>query len=203
MKLKFAAAVLMPVVLVAATLQAGADPTTTRVPVRYVFDTSHTYIGFNARHFGVTNVKGNFGTFTGHIMFDEEDVTRSSVEVTIETASVDTDNERRDNHLRSADFFAADSFPQIRFVSKRVEHAGDGLVVTGDLTMRGITREVRIPFELAGPVSTGNGQKRLGVEGALRINRFDYGLNWNNVVENIGVVADTVRIELQIEARGS
>lgn len=202
MNLKYAAIVSIPVVLAAATLQTGAEASA-RVPVRYVIDTSHSYIGFNARHFGVANVKGNFDRFSGHIMFDEQDVTNSSVEVTIEAASVDTDNERRDNDLRGTGFFAADSFPQITFVSKRVEHAAGGFAVTGDLTMRGVTREVRIPFELAGPVSTGNGQKRLGVEGSLRINRFDYGLNWNNVVENIGVVADTVRIELQIEARGS
>ena len=200
--LKAALVVTIPAVLVAATLGTAAG-SALRDPVRYVIDTSHSYIGFNARHFGVSNVKGNFKRFSGHILFDETDVTRSSVEVTIETASIDTNHERRDTDLRGSNFFAADSFPQITFVSKRVERGDDGYVVTGDLTMRGITREVSIPFELAGPVSTGNGQRRIGVEGSLRINRFDYGLNWNNIVENIGVVADTVRIELQIEARGS
>jgi polyisoprenoid-binding protein YceI len=168
---------------------------------RYDFDVSHTYIGFTVRHLAVTNVKGRFTRFEGHIMLDENDVTRSSVNVTIDTNSVDTSNNRGDDHLRSADFFEVEKFPQLTFTSKRVERTPDGLVMVGDLTIRDVTREVRMPFEVTGPVATSNGQRLLGAEAMLRINRFDYGLQWNRITEAAQVVGDEVRIELNVEAR--
>src|SRR5690606_19819041 len=149
---------------------------------------------------GVTNVRGKFTEFSGHIMLDENDITKSSVNVTIVANSVDTSNERRDNELRSANFFHVAQFPEITFRSTAVERTDDGLVLVGDLTIRDVTKSVRIPFELVGPVDAANGRRRIGAEGSLRINRFDYGLQWNRLQETIPVVGDEVRIELSVEA---
>jgi polyisoprenoid-binding protein YceI len=187
------------VVLAATSLLLTAASTTT--VERYDFDAAHTYIGFNVRHLAVTNVKGKFTRFSGHIMLDESDVTRSTVNVTVDVGSIDTGNQRRDDHLRSGDFFEVERFPDLTFVGRRVERSGDDLVLVGDLTIRDVTREVRMPFELTGPVTTSNGQKLLGAEGSLRVNRFDYGLRWNRLTEAVQVVGDEVRIELHVEAR--
>ena len=168
--------------------------------VRFDIDTNHSYVGFTVRHLGVSNVKGKFTRFGGHIMLNEADVTKSTVSVTIEAGSIDTSNERRDNHLRSEDFFEAEKYPSLTFVSSRIEETADGLVLIGDLTIRDVTKEVSIPFEIAGPVTTQSGRKRLGAEGTLRINRFDYGLQWNRIQEAVQVVGDEVRIELNVEA---
>ncbi|MBR9990740.1 MAG: YceI family protein [Gemmatimonadetes bacterium] len=170
-------------------------------PVRFDIDQGHSYVGFTVRHLGVTNVKGKFTRFSGHIMLNETDVTLSTVSVTVETGSIDTSNQRRDDHLRSGDFFEAETFPALTFVSSRIARAADGgLVLIGDLTIRDVTKEVSIPFEVAGPITSESGRKRLGAEGTLRINRFDYGLQWNRLQEAIQVVGDEVRIELNIEA---
>ena len=169
-------------------------------PERYELDRAHTYVGFVVRHLAVSNVRGKFTGFSGHVMLDEADPTRSSVSVTIDASTIDTSNERRDNHLRSADFFEVERFPNITFVSKSIERTADGLVMVGDLTMRDVTREVRVPFELSGPVDTGNGQRRIGAEATLRVNRFDFGLQWNRIQEAVQVVGDEVRIELAVEA---
>lgn len=167
---------------------------------RYEIDVAHSNVDFVVRHLGVTNVRGRFARFGGHVELDAGDVKRSRVEVTIDAASVDTQNERRDNHLRSDDFFEVAAYPTLSFVGRRVEREGDGLVLVGDLTIRDVTRAVRIPFELTGPVQVGANQKRVGAEGALVINRFDYGLRWNRITEAVQVVADDVRIELSISA---
>jgi polyisoprenoid-binding protein YceI len=169
-------------------------------PERFDIDPNHSYVGFTVRHLGVSNVKGKFTRFSGHIMLNETDVTQSVVTMTIEAGSVDTSNERRDNHLRSGDFFEAETYPNLTFVSRRIEQTEDGLVLIGDLTIRDVTREVGIPFELVGPVTMQSGRKRLGAEGSLRVNRFDYGLQWNRLQEAVQVVGDEVRIELNIEA---
>lgn len=166
----------------------------------YNLDTSHTQISFVVRHLGVSNVRGKFNKFEGKIHLDESDLSKSSVRVTIDANSVDTDNERRDNHLRSEDFFEVARFPQITFVSKRVQKNGSTYEVVGDLTIRDVTREVTIPFELAGPMKSANGQKRIGAEGSLVVNRFDYGLKWNRMTEAVAVVGPEVRIELNVEA---
>jgi polyisoprenoid-binding protein YceI len=166
---------------------------------RYVIDRAHTYVGFTVRHMMVTNVRGKFNEFDGEILLDQSDITKSSVNFTIETASVDTDHERRDNHLRSDDFFNAAQYPTITFKSKRVIRKGADLSLVGDLTIRDVTREVVIPFELTGPVAAGN-RKRIGVEARLTIDRFDYGLKYNRMTEATAVVAPQVKIELNVEA---
>lgn len=170
-------------------------------PVRYVIDRSHTNLEFVVKHMLVSNVRGKFNTFEGHILLDEQDITNSTVTVTIDATSVDTDNERRDADLRSPNFFETERYPEIRFVSKRVERGGEEHVLVGDLTMKDVTKEVRIPFTLAGPVEVGGGQKRIGIEGRLTVNRFDWGLLWDRRIETGGlVVGEEVRIELNIEA---
>jgi polyisoprenoid-binding protein YceI len=168
--------------------------------VRYELDAVHSYVGFVVRHLAVANVRGRFTRLGGHVLLDPQDVTQSSVSVTIDASSIDTSNDRRDDHLRSADFFEVERFPELRFVSRGIEEGAEGLVMIGELTIRDVTRQIRVPFEVTGPVETGNGQRRLGAEATLRINRFDFGLQWNRIQEAIQVVGDEVRIELSIEA---
>jgi polyisoprenoid-binding protein YceI len=185
------------ILLGATTLLTASAPLSVE---RFVLDTNHTYIGFNVRHMMVTNVKGKFKNFSGEILLDEKDLTKSSANISIETASVDTDNERRDNHLRSDDFFNSAQFPAMTFKSTRVEKRGNQLTLVGNLTIRDVTKEVSIPFELTGPIAAANGGKRLGAEGALTINRFDYGLKYNRMAEAVAVVAPEVKIEINVEA---
>jgi polyisoprenoid-binding protein YceI len=167
---------------------------------RFVIDVGHSHVGFSARHMMVANVKGKFQKFAGEILLDPADVTKSTVEVTIETASVDSDNERRDADLRSANFLDVEQFPEMKFVGKRIEKSGEEMVLVGDLTMRGVTKEVRMPFELIGPLDAGNGRMRLGAEGGLRISRKEWGLTWNREVAGGVLVSDEVRIEINVEA---
>lgn len=121
----------------------------------------------------------------------------------VQAASIDTNHESRDRDLRGSDFFEVERFPELTFRSRRIERTPDGLVAVGELTVRDVTREVRIPFEVSGPINAGQGRRRLGVEGAFRINRHEYGLRWNRVIEAGPVVADEVRIELSIAAVSS
>ena len=164
-------------------------------------DPAHTHSSFTIRHLVISNVRGEFGKTTGTVKLDEKDVTRSSVEATIETASIDTRVPDRDAHLRSPDFFDAAKFPKITFKSTKVEKAGDGkLKVTGDLTIKDVTKPVVL--EVSGP--TGEikdpwGNTRRGIAASTRINRRDFGLNWGKVVEAGPVVGDEVTIEIEAE----
>jgi polyisoprenoid-binding protein YceI len=167
----------------------------------YVTDPSHTQVGFTVRHFVITKVRGKFKDFVGTITYDESDVTKSSVQGTIKTASIDTDHQKRDDHLRSPDFFDVAHYPEITFVSKRVEKRQDSLMLIGDLTIRAVTKEVAIPFTITGKVVDPSGKTRLGFEGNLRINRQEYGVSYNKTMDNGGlIVSDTVDIELIGEA---
>ncbi|MGH9863511.1 MAG: YceI family protein, partial [Candidatus Acidiferrales bacterium] len=168
---------------------------------KYLIDPVHTFVGFAARHLMVSTVRGEFRDFSGEILMDEKDLTKSSVSVAIKVASVDTKVERRDNHLRSPDFLAAEQYPEITFTSKRVEKRGDGYVAVGDLTIRGVTKEVALPFTLSGPIAGPGGRKRIGTESEITINRHDFGVNWNNLLEGGGViVGPEIRITLNVEA---
>lgn len=184
------AILLLPLLLIGAHAPSGE---------RYEIDRNHSRIGFAVRHMGVATVRGEFTEYEGHILLDAQDITRSTAEVVIRSASIDTRNERRDNHLRSDDFFNAERFPTITFSGTHVEDNGDELVLVGDLTIRDVTKQVGIPFTLNGPLELG-GRKRLGVEGELLINRKEFNLLWNNMVEGISVVNDDVRLEIAIEA---
>lgn len=159
-------------------------------------DRAHSAAGFAVRHLGVSTVRGAFSNITGTVLIDDADVTKSSVDVTIDVNSINTRVEQRDNHLKSADFFDAANHPNITFKSKKVEGAGDGrLKITGDLTIRGNTREVVLDVE--GPTKV-IGTKR-GASATTRVNRRDFGLVWGRVTEGIAQVGDDVTITIDLE----
>lgn len=168
----------------------------------WTIDPEHTNVGFKVRHMMVSNVKGNFEKFGGNVELNDQDITTSKVEVTIETASINTNVQKRDEHLRSADFLDVAKFPQMTFVSKKVAKAGKGkLKVTGDLTLRGVTRPVVLDVE--GPSAESKdpwGNIRRGATATAKISRKEFGLVWNAVLETGGVaVGDDVNIILEIE----
>jgi polyisoprenoid-binding protein YceI len=167
----------------------------------YELDPVHSSVAFGVRHMVITTVKGKFNKFSGRMLYDPENLAQSSVEVKIEAASIDTDNEKRDGHLRSPDFLEVEKHPEIAFNSTRIEKSGDGFVAHGQLTIRGVTKDVAIPFTLAGPVKDAWGGLRIGAEGQLTIDRRDWGLTWNQALEAGGVlVGNDVRIELNVQA---
>jgi len=168
----------------------------------YVLDPSHTRIGFVARHAMVTKVRGQFNKFEGSAVVDAEDFTKSTAKLTIQAASIDTRNEQRDGHLRSNDFLALEEYPEITFISTGVRQTGDtSLELTGDLTIRGVTNAVAVPFEFEGAATDPFGNLRVGFEGSLVINRKDYGVNWNAALEAGGVlVSEKVTLEFEVSA---
>jgi polyisoprenoid-binding protein YceI len=181
--------------LALAPLAVRAEPTTWNI------DPSHTQAMFTVRHMVITNVQGQFDRTTGTVALDDQDVTRSRVEATIDAASVNTRVANRDADLRSANFFEAARYPTITFKSTRVEKAGEGkLRVAGDLTMHGVTRPVVLDVEgPTAPIKDPGGHLRRGLSAATTVNRKDFGLNWNKMVEAGPVVGDQVKIEIQAE----
>ncbi len=174
-------------------------------PVKYTVDGAHSEIGFDVRHL-FSKVHGRFNTFQGTIVFDEKTPANISVDATADAKSIWTDNEKRDGHLRSADFFATDSFPTLSFKSTKVTAAGDKkFKIAGDLTMRGVTRPVVFDAEFlgAGQVAVG-GQSwggKAGFTASAVVNRQDFHINWNKTLDNGGLlVGDNVDIDLAIEA---
>jgi polyisoprenoid-binding protein YceI len=168
----------------------------------YVLDPAHTRIGFVARHAMVTKIRGQFNAFEGSGVVDASDFTKSTVTVTIQAASIDTRNEQRDAHLRSNDFLAMEEYPQITFTSTGIQRTGPTSVeLTGDLTIRGVTNAVTIPFEFEGAATDPYGNLRVGFEGSVVINRKDYGVTWNVALETGGVlVSDKVTLEFEVSA---
>ncbi len=168
----------------------------------YVIDPTHSRIGFSARHAMVTKVRGSFGEFEGTAHLDGANPSASDVSVTIQVASFDTRNEGRDEHVKSADFLDVANYPTITFVSTKVEQTGDDTVdITGDLTIRGETRAITIPFTFEGSSTDPFGNHRIGFEGSTTISRADYGITWNAALETGGVlVSDKVTLEFEISA---
>ena len=168
----------------------------------YAIDPAHTRIGFVARHAMVTKVRGAFNDFEGSAVVDGADLTRSTGQLTIQAASIDTRNEQRDAHLRSNDFLAMEEYPQITFVATDVRQSGPtSLDLTGDLTIRGVTNSVTIPFEFEGAATDPFGNLRVGFEGSAVINRKDYGITWNAALETGGVlVSDKITLEFEVSA---
>ena len=168
---------------------------------RWNIDTAHSNVEFVARHLVVTKVRGHFGKWSGHIDIDTDDLTRSSAAATFEVDSIDTREAQRDAHLKSADFLDAASSPQVTFTSKKVEKAGADLEVTGDLTIRGVTREVTLAVEVHGTNKDPWGNTKLLYTAKTHINRKDFGVSFNAVLETGGVlVSDKVEIEIEIQA---
>jgi polyisoprenoid-binding protein YceI len=168
----------------------------------YTFDKAHSFIQFTVNHNGLTEVPGFFRDFTGSINFDASDITRSTVEFTAKATSIDTGIAPRDNHLRGKDFFEVDKYPDITFKSTKIEKKGKNMIVTGDFTLKGVTKSITFPFRIAGwlPADDRSGGK-MGVAAETSINRRDYGVNWGtNLPSGIAAVSDTVNISLQIDA---
>ena len=180
----------------------ASAPTLTDLTGTYTIDPAHTRIGFVARHAMVTKVRGSFDEFAGTAVLDGASPASSRVEVTIEAASIDTRNAQRDEHLRSNDFLAMQEYPKITFASTGVRQAGETTFeVTGDLTIKGVTNEITIPFEFEGAAKDPFGNQRVGFEGSVTINRKDYGVTWNAALEGGGVlVSDKVVLEFEISA---
>ena len=168
----------------------------------YGFDKNHTFIGFKVKHMGLIEVPGFFRDFTGKVTFDAKDVNKSSVTFKAMVTSVDTGVAPRDTHLRNPDFFEVEKFPEMTFASTKVEKKGSGWMVTGDLTMKGVTKSVSIPFEIAGWVPGGERSgPRMGITGETTINRKDFGVNYDRkLASGIPQVSDEVKVSLQIEA---
>ena len=165
-------------------------------------DPTHSVAEFKVKHMMISNVKGQFTGVSGSLSLDESDLTRSYVEATIDAASINTREKDRDAHLRSADFFDVEKFPTLSFKSSKVEQTGDGeLAVTGDLIIHGVTRTV--VFEVEGPTDAAKdpwGNTRVGLSATTKINRKDYGLTWNAVLETGGIlVGEEVTITLDIQ----
>jgi len=165
-------------------------------------DPAHTSVQFKVRHMMVSNVRGDFEKVSGNVTYDEDDISRSSANITIDANSINTRVAKRDKHLKSPDFLDAEKHPLLVFRSKRVETAGEGkLTVTGDLTIRGVTREVVLDVEgPTPPVKDLQGKMRVGGTASTKINRKDFGLTWNKAIETGGVVVgDEVEITIDIE----
>lgn len=168
---------------------------------KYNVDVPHTQIHFSVAHLMVFKVRGNFTDFSGEIDIDTAGKTLTSASATINAASIDTRNKKRDDHLRSADFFDVKKFPEISFVSKSVSGSGDDITVVGDLTIKGITKEVTLKGSFAGALVGPWGNQRAGFTATGMVDRKDFGLLWNKALETGGVVVgDEITIGLEIEA---
>lgn len=168
----------------------------------YTIDPTHSRIGFVARHAMVTKVRGSFNEFEGSGHFDAENPANSRLELTIRAKSIDTRNADRDGHLRSNDFFDMEAHPEIRYVSTSVEALdAETYRVTGDLTIKGVTRPVTVDFTYNGTAVDPYGNLRLGLEGSTVVNRKDWGITWNAALETGGVlVSEKVQLELELSA---
>jgi len=175
--------------------------TTERGTAVWTIDPTHTHAEFGVRHLMISTVKGHFSDVAGTVIVEDGDATTAQVDVTIGVASIDTRVEQRDQHLRSPDFFDAARFPALTFRSTSVERAGeDRYRVLGDLTIRDVTRPVTLDVEGTGGLRDPWGNERAGYTATARINRKDFGLNWNQALETGGVlVSDHVRISLEVE----
>ena len=190
--------------LSALVLAVSSLPATAAVPANatgiYSIDKTHSEVGFQVRHF-VSKVRGSFGDFTGTIQVDAAKPEASRVEFTVKVSSIDTNEPKRDAHLRSPDFFDAEKHPEIRFVGRKIAPAGEGKYdVTGDLTMRGVTKEVTLPVAFTGLVKTPFGDERAGFETSLTLNRKEFGINWNKALDQGGfMLSDDVTISINLE----
>ena len=164
-------------------------------------DTAHTNLGFSARHAMVAKVRGHFAEYSGTFTIDGENIANSKAEITIQTASILTGQADRDGHLKSPDFLDVENFPTITFVSTAVAEKGDSVVITGDLTIHGVTKSVDLDTEFNGTAVDPFGNTRAGFEATVVISRKDFGLVWNAALEAGGVlVADKVTISLDVSA---
>ncbi len=187
----------LPAVLAAAALTVPSLALATT----WEIDPSHSSAGFSVKHLMVTNVHGQFSNVKGTVKVDDKDITKSTVEATIDATTVNTHDAKRDEHLKSADFFDVTKFPTLTFKSTKVEKAGTGLKVSGDLTIKGITKPVVLAVEgPTQPIKDPWGNTKVGASATTTVNRKDFNLTWNKALEGGGVlVGDEVKITLELE----
>ncbi|SEC09599.1 Polyisoprenoid-binding protein YceI [Nocardioides exalbidus] len=167
----------------------------------YALDVTHSRLGFVARHAMVTKVRGQFHAFSGTAKIDEATPSNSKVDLSIEVASIESGTADRDGHLKSADFFDAETYPAITFSSTEVSKSGSDWTITGDLTIKDVTKPVTIEFEQTGSAVDPFGNTRVGFEGETTINRKDWGLTWNAALETGGVlVSEKIKLEFDVSA---
>jgi polyisoprenoid-binding protein YceI len=167
----------------------------------YTIDLSHSSVGFTVRHLVITKVRGRFAQFSGSIELDEADLTNSKVSAEIDAGSINTSEEKRDAHLRSADFFDVEKFPKLTFTSSKIEKHGDALKMTGALTLHGVTKDVTLDVEHLGAAKDPWGGSRVSFEARGSLDRRDFGLHWNAALEAGGVlVGEKVELSLDIQA---
>jgi polyisoprenoid-binding protein YceI len=169
---------------------------------RWNIDATHSGINFSIRHMVVSKVRGRFARYTGTVDLDDGDLTRSFIDATIDASSIDTGTPQRDTHLRSADFFDVEKYPEVRFLGRRIEKLEDSRYrVVGDLTIRDVTREVLLDVEYGGRAKDPWGNERIGFVATTSLDRKDFGLHWNQVLEAGGfLVGDRVDVELEVQA---
>jgi polyisoprenoid-binding protein YceI len=177
-----------------------AAPQLSTQPTRWTLDASHSSVGFSVRHLMITNVRGEFGKLSGSAAYDPTRPEAATVSATIDVASINTREEKRDEHLKSADFLDVEKFPTITFESRGVERSGDGLRVVGALTIHGRTRQVTLEVgEVTHEGSDPWGNTRIGATASTRIKRSDFGMTWNSTLETGGVlVGDEIRIQIDV-----
>ncbi len=163
----------------------------------YTIDVPHSTIGFAVKHLTISTVRGKFNDFSGIVRFDEKEMAHTWVDLTIKATRVDTGNQKRDDHLRSPDFFEVEKYPDITFKSKKVEKDGDGFAIIGDFSMHGVTKEIRIPFTYAGKATDRQGKERIAFDGMLTINRQDYGIRYDKTGLTVG---NEIKIEFSVQA---
>jgi polyisoprenoid-binding protein YceI len=167
----------------------------------YNFDKAHSSIGFRVKHMGLVDVPGYFRDFSGIVKYDGKDVTKSSVEFTAKMESVDTGVAGRDKHLRNADFFEVEKYPEMTFKSTKIEKKGKNYLLTGDLTMKGVTKQVSLPLTVAGFVTDAKGGTKMGAVAETTINRRDFGVNYGtNMPNGVAMLSDNIKVVLNIEA---
>ncbi|GAA0660610.1 YceI family protein [Streptomyces thermocarboxydovorans] len=185
-----------------ATATATVNPDLAALTGDYTIDPAHTTLGFTARHAMVTNVKGEFREFSGTLHLDGTDPSKSTASIDVVMDSIDTGNADRDNHLRSAEFFDTEKYPTMTFRSTNAEAlGGDHYRITGDLTIRDVTKPITIDLEFNGAAKDPFGNERVGFEGKAEILRSDWGLTWNAALETGGVlVSDKIKLNFDISA---
>ncbi|MFI9269548.1 YceI family protein [Kitasatospora sp. NPDC052896] len=186
----------------AATAATVSGPDLSHLTGDYTVDPAHSRLGFTVRHAMVTNVRGEFTDYEGRLHLDGGNPAASSAELVIKVASVDTKNEQRDGHLRTGDFFAAESHPEITFRSTRTERLdSDSYRMTGELTIKSVTRPVVLDLEFTGTATDPYGIERVGFEGSATVDRTDFGLTYNAALETGGVlIGERVKLSFDISA---
>lgn len=178
----------------------AADSTEAKMPNMWSIDVPHSTVGFVVKHMVISKVRGEFTEYEGMIHFDKDNLTAGSAEFTVQMASIDTENEKRNNHLKSPDFFDVENYPVMTFKSKSVTGTLDNFQITGDLTIRDVTKEVTFDCEYNGSVTDPWGNTRSAFSAEATINRQDFNVTWNKIIEAGGLmVSDEVKIELELQ----